>query len=476
MTKKRVLLTGASGHMGSEAFKELLRRKDRYDVVVILRPSKKNKEIFAKWETEPGVRIVWGDLTELKDVQEAMKGVEHVLHPAAFISPEADMNPVQAKKLNHGGMLNLIEAIKREPDGANRIRFTSIGSVAEIGDRLPPIHMVRVGDPLKPSVGDFYATTKMAAERALIESGLKYWVSIRQTFIATAQTKMEPIMYHQPLNTHIELVTGEDAGYGLVQTLETPEDFWCRVYNMGGGPRCRVVFMDYLSNMLKMQGLEGIEGLAHPNWFALRNFHCCWYDDSHVLNSYLGHWRHTLEDHYQDVLGAMSESFKKKIQELPRSAIRDFLKSMAETLKWIENNETEKIKAFYGSREAWEKIPDWDRYQCVRGSDAPRPKEVEPAKYTIAHMKEFAESRGGKCLSTTLHDLNIKLRWKCGLGHEFEASPTLVKTGHWCPQCVPPPWRWDDIAKSDPLFAQFYYNNHSKDERQVVEWLYCPNE
>ena len=41
----------------------------------------------------------------------------------------------------------------------------------------------------KPSVGDFYATTKMAAERALIESGLKYWVSIRQTYIATAQAK-----------------------------------------------------------------------------------------------------------------------------------------------------------------------------------------------------------------------------------------------------------------------------------------------
>jgi hypothetical protein len=91
-------------------------------------------------------------------------------------------------------------------------------------------------------------------------------------------------------------------------------------------------------------------------------------------------------------------------------------------------------------------------------------------------MKEFAESRGGKCLSTTFHDLKTKLKWRCGFGHEFEASPRLVKTGHWCPQCVPPPWRWDDIAKVDPLFGQFYYNNHSKEERQVAEWLYCPNE
>jgi uncharacterized protein YbjT (DUF2867 family) len=62
MTKKRVLLTGASGSMGGEALKELLRRKDKYDIVVIMRPSRKNKEMFAKWEAEPGVRIVWGDL------------------------------------------------------------------------------------------------------------------------------------------------------------------------------------------------------------------------------------------------------------------------------------------------------------------------------------------------------------------------------------------------------------------------------
>jgi uncharacterized protein YbjT (DUF2867 family) len=102
MTRKRVLLTGASGSTGSEASQELLRRKDKYDIVVILRPAKKSKDMFARWEAEPGVRIVWGDLTEFKDAREATRGIEHVLHPAGFISPEADTDPVQAKRLNYG--------------------------------------------------------------------------------------------------------------------------------------------------------------------------------------------------------------------------------------------------------------------------------------------------------------------------------------------------------------------------------------
>lgn len=55
MAKKKVLLTGASGSMGGEALKELLRRRDQYDTVLLLRPSKINKEAFAKYEDRKSV-------------------------------------------------------------------------------------------------------------------------------------------------------------------------------------------------------------------------------------------------------------------------------------------------------------------------------------------------------------------------------------------------------------------------------------
>ena len=44
------------------------------------------------------------------------------------------------------------------------------GTVAATGDRMPPIHWGRIGDPLKPSIYDFYAVTKIAGERAVLES------------------------------------------------------------------------------------------------------------------------------------------------------------------------------------------------------------------------------------------------------------------------------------------------------------------
>ena len=47
MAKRRVLLTGASGSMGGEAFQELLRRRDKYDIVLFLLDSKKERKDFS---------------------------------------------------------------------------------------------------------------------------------------------------------------------------------------------------------------------------------------------------------------------------------------------------------------------------------------------------------------------------------------------------------------------------------------------
>jgi len=121
MVKKKVLLTGASGSMGGEAFKELLRRRDHYDTVLLLRPSKKNREAFAKYEGQEGIKIVWGDLSNADDVLQAVNGVDHVLHPAAFISPAADYNPTLCRNTNTCGTENIVEAIKRQPGSGDNI-------------------------------------------------------------------------------------------------------------------------------------------------------------------------------------------------------------------------------------------------------------------------------------------------------------------------------------------------------------------
>lgn len=57
------------------------------------------------------------------------------------------------------------------------------------------------------------------------------------------------------------------------------------------------------------------------------------------------------------------------------------------------------------------------------------------AKGTIEEMQEISCNRGGKCLSRGYVNNTTKLHWQCNLGHQWQASPSSIKRGGWCPTC-----------------------------------------
>lgn len=486
--KKTVFLTGASGSMGHATFLELLTRRDRFDIVVLVLPTQIDKEKMQPYVNKPGVRFVWGDLTRYEDVLACVDGADIVLHPGAFIAPAADHNPDLAFRVNYGGTCNIIKAIKAQSD-PDAVKLVYIGTVAMTGDRLPPIHVGRTGDPIKPSMYDAYALTKIAAERTVIESGLKHWVSLRQTYIAIpdAMGLMDPIMFHQPLNTCIEFCAPHDAGLLMANACEddVPEDFWRRIYNIGGGPSCRVIYADYMDTMMKLLGMGDYRKIMERNWFALRNFHCQWFEDSRILNDYL----HFQTEGLDDYLAAVKRQAPWYVRLagapvvrrlIPRRLIKQLvMKPMATrgkdgTLNWLDNDREGRISAFYNSREDWAAIPGWDAplpakpafddyTRLDHGYDENKPL----SELDMEDMQGAAAFRGGVCLSTamTAGDLSTPLRWRCAFGHEFEASPTLVLLGgYWCPDCEAPPWNYDEIARRNPFFAQVWYTNHDEAE------------
>jgi hypothetical protein len=103
--------------------------------------------------------------------------------------------------------------------------------------------------------------------------------------------------------------------------------------------------------MFKIFGIEDYKEVMDRNWFALRNFHCCWFEDSHILNDYLGHWRESLQDHYQQVEEALPWYAKlgkapgihgilnmKPVQKMIRSYIKQWTEGKDGTMYWIKHN------------------------------------------------------------------------------------------------------------------------------------------
>ena len=380
--KKTVFLTGASGNMGWEGFKQLYAKKNQFNIVVLLRDSEKNRKKFAAYMNDPSVKIVWGDLKKYDSVLECVKGSDYVLHVGGMVSPAADYYPINTIKTNVLAAQNIVNAVKAQPD-PDAVKVVYIGTVAETGERDDPIHWARTGDPIKISVYDHYATSKVIAESVFAESGLKHWVSLRQSGILYADIlkNMEPIMYHVPINGVLEWATVEDSGRLLVNVCgdDIPEEFWRRFYNIGSGAQYRITNMEFEELLLGTLGLGDPKKLFNPDWFTLRNFHGQWYLDSDELEKYC-HFRANvpIKEYFKSMMKNVEFYYKLAFLAKPFSfAVKPFMKKIAQTpvygtLWWRENKVAPRINAYYGSMDKWNAIgSDWKKVKIYRPEDDP---------------------------------------------------------------------------------------------------------
>ncbi len=63
-------------------------------------------------------------------------------------------------------------------------------------------------------------------------------------------------------------------------------------------------------------------------------------------------------------------------------------------------------------------------------------RRTEARMNTIEQMRRMAIERGGRCLSKEYQGSSKHLKWKCSKKHEWEAVPSSIRNGTWCPTCA----------------------------------------
>jgi nucleoside-diphosphate-sugar epimerase len=147
----KILVTGATGKVGSRLTKRLVERGDRVRALV-------RNLARAVEQREAGIELVQGDLLDVGSLAAAVRGVDAVVHCAAFFR---GATPEQAHAVNDVGTQRLASAARA--GGVKRFIFTSTGLVyGSNGGRL-----AHEDDPCAPTAA--YPVSKLAAERCLLE-------------------------------------------------------------------------------------------------------------------------------------------------------------------------------------------------------------------------------------------------------------------------------------------------------------------
>lgn len=446
-------MTGATGTMGYASLCDIMASEHDFRLTLLVRPSAHSRRRLSKYLNDPRVNIVWGDLCNAEAVAQGVKGADFVLHIGGMVSPSADYFPEETMHTNVTAMRNIVEAVKAQPNSDN-IGVVYIGSVAQYGPHDAPRHWGRTGDPLTPAKMDMYAASKVCAERILAESGLKKWVSLRQTGIlseAMLFNGTDPIAFHVPIQGVLEWATVEDSARLMHQVCMpwVPESFWRRFYNIGSGADYRLSNYDFESQLMKALSCPPPEKSFDARWFATGNFHGMWYEDSDALDQILHFRLNTPAAEYFRIMSSRLPAYFRLAKFCPAFLIKAGMKWVAgrnhlAPLYWRRHQDDPvckaRIDAHFGGMQAWEQAKNWDEIDTTPPSQTPIRwehgcDESKPeSEWDIADMQSVAAFRGGKCLSETMvkGDLYTPLRWQDADGREFSATPcTILLGGHW---------------------------------------------
>jgi nucleoside-diphosphate-sugar epimerase len=133
VTPSTTLITGGSGFLGSRLAARLQERGER---VVLL---DRRFEPAALAGLAPGYETIEADVTSFEQVQRAVAGVRPrgIVHLAAILSGQCEVDPALAFAINVGGTFNVLESARRV--GVGKVVVTSSAAVFETDDPSPPL-------------------------------------------------------------------------------------------------------------------------------------------------------------------------------------------------------------------------------------------------------------------------------------------------------------------------------------------------
>jgi len=201
LNNKSILITGGTGSFGQEFIATILEKYEINRIVIYSRDELKQYEMQMKFDKFKGsIRFFIGDVRDKDRLQEAMRGIDIVIHAAAMKQvPAAEYNPMECIKTNIHGAENLIHA-----------------ALANNVERVIALSTDKAANPI-----NLYGATKLASDKLFVAANN----------MAGGRTKFSVVRYGNVVGSRGSVVplfdklVREQVGY-LPITHESMTRFW----------------------------------------------------------------------------------------------------------------------------------------------------------------------------------------------------------------------------------------------------------
>ena len=323
----KVLVTGATGHIGNVLVRSLL--KNGYDVTAFVRNKEKLNALDGL-----SVSFAYGDVRDIESLKMAFKGIDVVFHLAGLIDI-GNGNKKQMYEVNVNGTKNVVNACKEM--NVKKLIYTS--SVHAIPTK-PKGEIITETKTFSPDlVKGTYSKTKAEATKYVLEANSKDL----EVIITHPSGVIGPYEYitsnlgqliidcaHKKMGAYLDggynFVDVRDVADGLVSTLEK-----------GKAGECYILAGHYVTIKELMKYVQDITGVPAPKfkiarWFAyatgaLSEIYYKIVKQKPLFTSYSVYTTGTNANFSID-------KAKKELGYFPR----DFKDTMVDTIYWMKEN------------------------------------------------------------------------------------------------------------------------------------------
>ncbi|UCH29077.1 MAG: NAD(P)-dependent oxidoreductase [Myxococcales bacterium] len=283
---KRVLVTGACGNIGANVVDLLLQRGYLVRAVDLDTPA--GRRVSARWGTNVDMRF--GSICNEALVTESVADMDHVIHLAAMIPPNTDVDQAAGYAVNVVATRSIIAACEAQPTRP-RLTFTSTAAVWGRNEEVERPR--RADEEISPS--DNYSRQKAECEATLGGCDLDFVIFRIAMTPPVALGALSPFVFDMHPDMRVEFTHPKDQALGIVNSLVVDECVG-RTLCLGGGERNRYRYREFMNMAFDAMGFPPLPRSA----FGDVLFQTDWVD-SEESQAILDYQRRGADVYFQEV-------------------------------------------------------------------------------------------------------------------------------------------------------------------------------